>query len=102
MHAPSELPAADCHVGALKKHQHPDILNVGNPSMSVTEARRYATLLAASRALAAVAGLIGLVVLAGGWIFDVSALRTIIPGAASMKVNTALGIMLTASALVLE
>lgn len=102
MHAPSELPAADCHVGALKKHQHPDILNVGNPSMSVTEARRYATLLAASRALAAVAGLIGLVVLAGGWIFDVSALRTIIPGAASMKVNTALGIMLTAGALVLE
>jgi diguanylate cyclase (GGDEF)-like protein/PAS domain S-box-containing protein len=50
--------------------------------------------------LAALTGIcVGLVVLFGGWIGNVSFLRTILPGAQSMKVNTALGVMLLGAAL---
>lgn len=69
------------------------------PDVTLAEAGRCAKLRSASSALARVAGLIGLFVLTGGWMLNVSFLRSIIPGAASMKVNTALGVMLTAGAL---
>lgn len=42
-----------------------------------------------------------MLVLAGGWVLGISLLRTIIPGAASMKVNTALGLVLAAAAILL-
>lgn len=54
---------------------------------------------AAARVLALIAGSIGLLVLAGGWLLDISFLRSIIPGADSMKFNTALSLMLIASAI---
>jgi PAS domain S-box-containing protein len=43
-----------------------------------------------------------LLVLVGGWILGFSPLLSIIPGAASMKVNTALGLILVASAILLD
>jgi PAS domain S-box-containing protein len=52
--------------------------------------------------LAVAGGSVGLLVLVGGWILGFSPLLSIIPGAASMKVNTALGLMLTASAILLN
>lgn len=59
-------------------------------------------MLSVSRILAVIAGLIGLLVLAGGWILDISPLRSIISGASSMKVNTALGLILTAGAILVR
>jgi len=70
--------------------------------MASREARRCVRLRSASRILALAAGLVGLLVLVGGWAFDVSFMRSIIPGAESMKVNTALGLMISASALLLD
>jgi len=64
--------------------------------------RRCRQLRAASRVLAVIAGILGLLVLVGGWIFDSAAMRSIIPGAVSMKVNTAIGLMLTAAAILLD
>src|SRR5690348_9915353 len=64
--------------------------------------RRCRQLRAASRVLAVIAGILGLMVLVGGWIFDSAAMRSIIPGAVSMKVNTAIGLMLTAAAILLD
>jgi hypothetical protein len=46
--------------------------------------------------------MVGLAVLVGGWIFDVSFMRSIIPGAPSMKINTALGLKISASAILLD
>jgi PAS domain S-box-containing protein len=48
------------------------------------------------------AGLMGLAVLVGGWILGISFMRSIIPGAANMRVNTALSLMITASAILLD
>ena len=69
---------------------------------SATEVRRCARMRSASRVLALVAGAVGLLVLCGGWIFDFSAVRSIIPGAASMKANTACGLMLAAAGILLD
>jgi len=70
--------------------------------MSFPETRWCARLRSASQSLAIVAGSVGVLVLAGGWILNLSSLRSIIPGTASMKVNTALGLMLTASAILID
>src|SRR3974377_1723735 len=55
-----------------------------------------------SCALAVGGGSVGLLVLVGGWILGFSPLLSIIPGAASMKVNTALGLILVVSATILD
>jgi PAS domain S-box-containing protein len=55
-----------------------------------------------SCALAVAGGSVGLVVLVGGWILGLSSLRSVIPGAASMKLDTAIGLILTASAILLD
>lgn len=73
-----------------------------NSSIVSAETRRCARLRSASRTLALIAGMVGLAVLVGGWIFDVSLMRSIILGAPSMKVNTALGLMISASAILLD
>lgn len=58
-------------------------------------------LLSAIRSSTAVAAcIIGLLGLAG-WVFHVEALKTILPAAASMKVNTALGFLLLGSSLLI-
>jgi CheY-like chemotaxis protein len=49
--------------------------------------------------LAITAALVGVVVMVGGWMMDISLLRTIIAGAASMKFNTAMCLVLIACAL---
>jgi PAS domain S-box-containing protein len=58
--------------------------------------------LRAARVLALAAALVGLLVVTGGWMLNFSILRSIIPGAASMKVNTALCVMVAASAILLH
>jgi len=67
-----------------------------------SETQFCANLRVISRILALAAGIVGLVVLVGGWIFNSAPLRSVIQGAASMKVNTALCLMLAASAILLE
>ncbi|MDB6000460.1 MAG: diguanylate cyclase [Rhizobacter sp.] len=51
-----------------------------------------------ARAAAALAGLIGLLVL-GGWAFDIATLKSVLPHAVQMKSNTALGIVFASVAL---
>lgn len=65
------------------------------------ERRRCEKLHATAQVLALLAALIGFAVLTGGWIFGNPSIRDIIPGAASMKVNTAIGLILTACAILL-
>lgn len=64
------------------------------------ESRFCAILRLISRILALAAGMVGLVVLLGGWILNPAPLWSVIPGA--MKVDTALCLMLAASAILLE
>jgi diguanylate cyclase (GGDEF)-like protein/PAS domain S-box-containing protein len=61
--------------------------------------RLLARLRLASSVAALAAVCISLVVLFGGWVGNVSFLRTILPGAQSMKVNTALGLAFLGAAL---
>lgn len=71
------------------------------PPLCSAETRRCAKLRATSQLLALAAALIGFVVLTGGWILGNPSLRNIIPGAASMKVNAAISLILTAGAILL-
>src|SRR3974377_2373087 len=73
-----------------------------NAPMGAGEALRCARLRSTSRILALIAGLVGFAVLVGGWMLDFSFMRPVIPGAANMKVNTALGLMIAASAILLD
>jgi hypothetical protein len=66
------------------------------------DARRGSMPRSISRALAVAGGSVGLLVLVGGWILGFSPLLSIIPGAAPMNVNTALGLVLVASAILLD
>jgi len=66
------------------------------------DVRRCSMLRSISCALAVGGGSVGLLVLVGGWILGFSSLLSIIPGAASMKVNTALGLIVVASAILLD
>jgi PAS domain S-box-containing protein len=54
--------------------------------------------LAVVRSAAAIAGIVGAVVLAG-WVGDIPSLKSVLPGYASMKPNTALSFLLAAAAL---
>ena len=67
-----------------------------------SETRFCAILRLISSILALTAGMSGLLVLVGGWILNYAPLQSVIPGAASMKFNTALCLMLAASAILLE
>jgi signal transduction histidine kinase/CheY-like chemotaxis protein/HPt (histidine-containing phosphotransfer) domain-containing protein len=50
---------------------------------------------------AAAAGLLGLLVLVG-WLYDVAALRTLVPGAVQMKANTAVALLMAAGSLYVQ
>jgi diguanylate cyclase (GGDEF)-like protein len=52
-------------------------------------------------AVGVITAIMGIMVLAG-WVWDVSALKSILPGAATMKVNTSLGVLLLGVALCLS
>ena len=93
--------AAGCRAGVPNNGE-----TVGFPRFSIStiynaEWRRCAKLRIASRILALLAGSIGSLVLVGGWILDYPSLRNIIPNATSMKVNTAIGLVFTAGAILL-
>jgi hypothetical protein len=64
--------------------------------------RRCSMLRSISCVLAVGGGSVGLLVLVGGWILGFSPLLSVIPGATSMKVNTALGLIVVASAILLD
>jgi diguanylate cyclase (GGDEF)-like protein len=52
-------------------------------------------------AIGVAAAIVGLLVIVGGWVAGVDVIRSLLPGLATMKVNTALGIVLLGSALAL-
>jgi diguanylate cyclase (GGDEF)-like protein len=72
------------------------------PGRSETAAQRSAS---SARRIAVVCGtctvLVGAVVLILGWVCDIEAVRTVVPGTVSMKASTALMFMLCGSALLL-
>ena len=64
--------------------------------------RMLARLAMASSVAGLTAVCVGLAVFLGGWIGHISFLRTILPGAQSMKANTALGLVFLGAALCLN
>ena len=74
-----------------------------NPAGERSPRQRLLARLHVASVLAALTAIsVGLVVLCGGWFGNVWFLRTILPGAASMKANTALGLILLGAALWLD
>ena len=73
------------------------------PGADRTEPPRLIAKLGFASSLAGLAAVgIGVVVFLGGWIGHISLLRTILPGAQSMKANTALGLVFLGAALYLD
>src|SRR5580704_15544690 len=74
--------------------------------VSASGATDRTRLLSNCRLAARVAGLgsvcVGVVVLLGGWAFDIPSLRTAVPGYSAMVPNTALGLLLCGVSLSLD
>jgi PAS domain S-box-containing protein len=62
----------------------------------------YSDFRLASRMAAGLGIFIGMIVLVGGWGFKIDSLRSVLPGFVSMKVNTAIGLVLAGAALLLD
>lgn len=73
-------------------------LSVGALETSAIEARTARSLVGVAAGISVATGLAVL----GGWIFDVSTLKSVVPGFVTMKVNTAVGLTLAGTSLALS
>lgn len=71
-----------------------------NPDRAINRPFRYGNRSRLTALAAAIAGVLGIVVLTG-WIFSIPLLKSVLPGAVEMKANTAVGLILSACALYL-